>query len=171
MKIGTASDILGAIGTVGAFGVALWLLRGELVARRLHDEDRRRRDARMVAAWWDDEVGPDGFRVWVAVRNAGETPIYETVILVGPAIQPAPYPEPYGGAVGVHFGMIPPGDTAAKDIPVSSVELDIESEIPDQDGFYRGGWVELVFTDSDGRHWRRTRTGELVPRKSRSITS
>ncbi len=34
--------------------------------------------------------------------------------------------------------------------------------LPDEAGIYRGPWVEIVFRDSAGRCWRRTKRGRLV---------
>lgn len=168
---GNVAEWLAATFTGFAFLVTLILLRQEMHARAATEQDRRREDAERVAAWWHfgESMGSSEDEVVINVRNAGDTPVYDAVVFIGPAIEPIPYPS--RNAIDVHIGIIPPEETAKEAIPARTVELDIESEEPDEHGFYRGGFIELAFTDSSGRFWRRNRRGQLEQRKGRSLDS
>ena len=170
MAWGNVPEWLAAVGTLGAFGVALWLLGRQLATYRASEDDRKLRDARRVATWWEEFRDPNSnFKVRANVRNAGESPIYDTAVFLGPAVGTEGRPPP--DKVTLHFGTVAPGNTSTIAIEASMVELDIETEVSDEDGFFRGGWIEVVFTDSAGRYWRRDRKGQLIERKDRSMDS
>lgn len=79
------TDWLTAVGTVGAFGVALYLLSVQM--RDRHDE-RVRGQARLVAAWIDElrtEPQEDAqqrsfLRATVIVQNESSEPVYHVVV-------------------------------------------------------------------------------------------
>lgn len=54
MTLTDAASVLSAGGTVGAFGVALYLLSVQIRDRRAEARDRRAAQARLVSAWFDD---------------------------------------------------------------------------------------------------------------------
>ena len=79
------TDWLTAIGTVGAFGVALYLLSIQI--RDRHDE-RVRGQARLVAAWIDelheepqnDAQQPTLWKANVVIQNDSSEPVYHVVV-------------------------------------------------------------------------------------------
>ncbi len=80
------------------------------------------------------------------VRNAGETPIYSTVLYYTPNAGSRA-----GETMEVVFGVVPPGSTHSH--PVDGAWRTNE---------YRQPGVAVAFTDASGGHWRRTEMGELL---------
>ena len=86
------TDWLTAVGTVGAFGVALYLL--SLQMRDRHDE-RVSGQARLVAAWiddWIDERQKDDpqhtfLRAIIVIQNDSSEPIYRVVVRLGVGVR------------------------------------------------------------------------------------
>jgi len=75
---GTVPDWVTAFGTLAAFAVALRLLAKELAARREYEEDRRRDQARLVAAWVERFIAMAPTNQYVVVlRNGSEEPVYD----------------------------------------------------------------------------------------------
>jgi hypothetical protein len=152
------TDILQAIGTVGAFAVALFLLGVELASRRAR-EDQRRDQARHISAWVDEwprlsasasasepERGPNPLAVRLKVHNGSEEPIHGCLVKVC-------VPLPDDQDKEVEFGpvhIIPPHRPY-------TYSLDLPSR-PE----YRPYVSDLFFTDSAGRMWHRGSYGELV---------
>jgi hypothetical protein len=190
---GSIPEWVAAVGTVGAFAIALWLLGAQLRTYRASEQNRIQRDATRVSAWWSTsesmEVGlrerlatrraPEHL-VTVHIRNSGENPIYDCIVYLGPTREPPPgvptrEPPPGGGgredAWDFHFPIVPGGQTLTASTPSAYFTLEPQDHWPDEQGFYRGPWVEVVFTDSAGRHWRRTKRGQLTQRESPSVES
>ncbi len=181
---GTLPEWLAAVGTLGAFGVALWLLGAQLRTYRASEHDRIQSDATRISAWWSlPESVEIGLRerirtrraperrheVTVHVRNSSDNPVYDCIVYLGPTRQPNP-----GGredAWDFHFPIVPGGHTMRASTPSEYFVLEPQDHLPDDAGFYRGPWIEIVFTDSAGRHWRRTRRRGLVQRKGPSVDS
>src|SRR5438309_7533077 len=68
--------LLGAIGTVGAFAVGLYLLWVRVL-------DRRQAQARLVAAWlagWPDKARPGSYVYTVRAENRSTEPVYGVLV-------------------------------------------------------------------------------------------
>lgn len=181
---GSVPEWAAALGTLGALTVALWLLGGQLRTYRASEEDRVQRDASRISAWWSlPESIEIGLRKRIATRRAPErrhevtihvrissdNPVYDCIVYLGPTRQPTP-----GGredAWDFHFPIVPGGHTLTRSTPSEYLVLEPQDHLPDESGFYRGPWVEIVFTDSTGRHWRRSRRGQLVQRAGPAVDS
>lgn len=175
MQWGTVPEWLAAVGTLGAFVAALWLLGAQLRTYQASEHDRVQRDATRISAWWSlPERVETGLRqriatrraaerrheVTVHVRNSSDNPVYDCIVYLGPTRQPTP-----GGredAWDFHFPIIPGGHTLTASAPSAYFLLEPQDHLPDEAGIYRGPWVEIVFRDSAGRCWRRTKRGRLV---------
>jgi hypothetical protein len=134
---GTLPDWLAAAGTIGAFFAGLRLLRKELDTRREALEDRRRAQARLVAAWTDIQpvpglLGPPitipPYEHVFFVRNGSEEPVYDVSIIM--VAEDSPYaddPEAAwrkdgaleAGAMHAHFSIVPPGERIRNTIPAA----------------------------------------------------
>lgn len=78
---------LSAIGTVGAFAVALWLLGVQTLDHRAQSRDQRMAQASLVSAWLRDilESKPGArefYELVVRVRNHSAEPVYWVSIRV-----------------------------------------------------------------------------------------
>lgn len=147
---GDIASWFSAVGTVGALGVAMWLLIEDLRDRRNNRELEKRRVARRISGWCDTK--DDHAILWI--QNLAEEPAYDVVGYVGKAgtdLEVLPeegnlYMEPV-------FGVVPPG-----------TKLDFRI---DDKRFYSGDIfpdipaVAVEFTDPDGNHWRRLSDGSL----------
>jgi hypothetical protein len=172
---GTLPDWLAAAGTIGAFFAGLRLLRKELDTRREALEDRRRAQARLVAAWTDIQpvpglLGPPitipPYEHVFFVRNGSEEPVYDVSIIM--VAEDSPYaddPEAAwrkdgaleAGAMHAHFSIVPPGERIRNTIPAAVAP----SPYPP---------CALSFTDAQERRWKRYPNGRLEgpsePRRS-----
>lgn len=165
---GNVPEWIAAVGSLGALAVALWLLGAQLRTYRTSEQDRIQSDATRVSAWWSTpEIAPV---VSVHIRNAGDNPVYDCVVFLGPSRQPPP-DSSRTDSWDFHFPIVPAGETLTKSVPSEHFILESQDHLPDQHGFFRGAWVEIVFTDSAGRFWSRKRDGQLVKRKGPSMDS
>ncbi len=142
VRFGDLPSWFAAVGTVGALGVSLWLLRQQIQDRRVQSADRRAAQARLVAGW------AEGFRfagvpfpeVVLRVRNGSDLPVYEVSIR-------AAY-----GVVGTfvrQLGSIGPDETR---------ELRIQLPDPPRAD---PSTPEMQFTDAGQRRWLRDAEGTL----------
>lgn len=128
--------VIGAIGTVGAFGVGLYLLGAQVL-------DRRRAQARLVSAWLKeirkDEKPPLIFVI--RAENGSTEPVYAVSVQLV-----------YGnsGTFVRDVGVLGPGEAAELDLTIPGMRpID---PAPD-----------ITFTDAAGRHWTRYgRSGSLI---------
>ena len=142
--VGDAAEVFSALGTVGAFGVALYLLRQEQQREILRSEDERRSQATKVSAWLDARPTPQGGReLLFHVHNASDMPIYEVSL---PAMIPG---EDDGGEVEF-IGLVPPGQTATRPAPRAWIKSYLTPEP-----------VPIEFLDSSGQQWTRDEQGGL----------
>jgi hypothetical protein len=82
VRLGDLPGWFAAIGTVGAFGISLWLLAQQMRDRRVQSAERRAAQARLVAAWEEDldlEAKPFP-QVVLMVRNGSDLPVYNVSI-------------------------------------------------------------------------------------------
>lgn len=140
-----APNELTAIGTVGAFGVALYLLRVQILDRRAEASDRRTAQARLVAAWLadlierpeaDDKLFAD---LVVLVYNGSAEPVYGVVVKVEVGVRGSFVRRPFvlGPQETREFRILAPG------LPRGQPA------------------VSISFKDSAGRQWMRSSTGVL----------
>jgi hypothetical protein len=135
LELGTLPEWVDAIGTTLAFFVAFAVL---LFDRR----ERRRRQAGQIAAWL--ERGDS--KVILHVINASDAVAYN--VQVTPQLLHRVYDE-------VNYPLIGPG----KDETPLTIELPGNQQVSND---YLG--VEMSFTDSAGRRWKRLRSGRLKRR-------
>jgi hypothetical protein len=154
---GTVPDWLAAIGTVAAFGVTYRLLRKELAAHRLYEEDRRRAQGRLVNAWlelrWrsNSEAEP-----WFTVKNASDEPVYQVKITIVPA--------------GSRFAADPEAARGQTDMIVGGEYRQLLPQESRQQSIDDVEWtfatwalvLGLSFTDSRGLRWERSPDGSLT---------
>lgn len=155
---GTVPDWFAAVGTVGAFAIGLWLLRGEISAGEQRDrevearaEDRRREQASLVALWASGDLVLEPQRApnnrtytSMTVHNASSLPITDVFAVVNrPGIQTSPQDG--------HRSVLGPGE-----IIVSSLASDCQPPyaVPMEA-------LEVRFVDAAGRRWVRDGRGRL----------
>jgi hypothetical protein len=143
---GPAPDWLTAIGTVGAFAVALVLLGRE-------QEDRRRAQARRVSVLPTGvKVDDDGIE-WFSLkaRNNSEEPVYEVRAAMMSDLNP--------------FAQDPEAAPIRPDIetlwPVLLAAEGSEYRFNVKQLGVRPGVVGFSFTDAQGRRWKRLPNGRL----------
>jgi hypothetical protein len=148
VEVGTLAEWFAAVGTIGAFVVALILLGRQMRAYRAAEDDRTRGQARGVAVWTRiaGQHNSNEVRREIIVRNSSDTPIYNCVAFA------SQYWEPPEFNFSVQIGTLPPDEDCVTEIP--------EGELSDPE-VVRGPRVEVAFTDARGRHWRRLSSGEL----------
>ncbi|MEQ1699266.1 MAG: hypothetical protein ABMA25_04105 [Ilumatobacteraceae bacterium] len=141
MELGTIPDWIGAIGTTGAFIVAVGLLGREL-------RDRRVAQARLVSAWVTEVDNNQQEPITsVVVQNRSGEPVYEVTLSWFDPVAHADVGE--GGEILIHLTVLPP-DTrqqAADSVPTRMGHLPA---------------LTLSFTDSSDRRW--TRRGSSLNR-------
>lgn len=95
-----------AIGTVGAFSIALYLLWLNIVDRRSIQLRETESSCRSVSAWYD--LGGEKPVIWV--QNLGREPVYDLVVYVGNADVDFNAPcDDSNYYIEVVFDIIPPG--------------------------------------------------------------
>jgi hypothetical protein len=154
MTLNDAASLLSAVGTVGAFGVAIYLLSVQIRDRRGEASDRRAAQARLVSAWFDDvspvndvfapagESRPKFFEVIVLVRNGSTEPVYRVVVRT------------HVGNLGDYVrqpGTLGPGETRELRILVPPDDMHI--------GMPR---VDILLRDSAGAQWMRRSDGAFT---------
>lgn len=140
------ANLFSAIGTVGAFAVAMYLLRKEHKREERHDEEARRSQAVKVSAWIEARPLVHGGReLAFHVHNASAMPIYEVSL-------PMPIPTRDGQAHEAEFiGLVPPGQTVQRPAPK---EWAVSYFSPEP--------IQIEFLDSSGQHWTRDEQGFLT---------
>jgi len=140
------ANLFSAVGTVGAFAVAMYLLRKEHRREEHHDEQTRRSQAVKVSAWIEARPLRDGGReLAFHVHNASDMPIYEVSL-------PIPIPTGDGQPNEAEFiGLVPPGQTVQRPAPKHWAA-----------SYFSPEPVQLEFLDSSGQHWTRDEQGFLT---------
>lgn len=141
-----SANIFSSIGTVGAFGIGMFLLRKEHHREELLDDERRRSQAVSVSAWIEAKPTAHGGRsLAFHVHNASAMPIYEVSL-------PMPVPGGDGRTHEAEFiGLVPPGQTVQRPAPQEWAA-----------SYFSPEPVEIEFLDSSGRHWTRDEQGFLT---------
>ena len=143
ISVSDAADIFSAIGTVGAFGVVMYLLRKEQQREAARSEDERRAQAARVSAWLETSPTSHGGReLLFHVHNASDMPIYEVEL---------PLPSPDGAEATEFVGLVPPGQTIRRPAPADWLRSYVDPEP-----------IQIEFQDSAGRRWTRDEQGTLA---------
>lgn len=140
------ANLFNAIGTVGAFAVAMYLLRKEHSREERHDEEARRSQAVKVSAWIEARPLVHGGReLAFHVHNASDMPIYEVSL-------PMPILAGDAQATEAEFiGLVPPGQTVQRPAPKEWAA-----------SYFSPEPVQIEFLDSSGEHWTRNEQGFLT---------
>jgi hypothetical protein len=142
--ISDAANVFSALGTVGAFAVAMYLLRNEQHREARRTEDERRSQAAKVSAWLETRPTPQGGRdLLFHVHNASDMPIYEVSL-------PSMIPGEDGDdeAEEEFIGLVPPGQTITRPAPRDWMK-----------SYFTPEPVRITFLDSSGNHWARDEQG------------
>ena len=76
--VGMGANVFSSLGTVGAFGVGMLLMRQEHRREEAREEEDRRGQAVMVSAWIEaHRTAAGGRELMFHVHNASQMPIYE----------------------------------------------------------------------------------------------
>jgi hypothetical protein len=146
ISVSEAADVFSAIGTVGAFGVAMYLLRKEQQRETDRREDERRAQAARVSAWLETRPTPNGGReLLFHVHNAGDMPIYEVSL---PTMTPGEE-----NTEAQFIGLVPPGQTIVRAAPRDWIK-----------NYFTPEPVQIEFLDSGGNQWIRDEQGALSER-------
>ncbi len=143
---------LGAIGSVGALAVALFLLNGELKARHRDDEEHARAQAGAVSIWveWSDADRLNS-SAEVTILNRSSAAIYDCRVGVAS-------PDSSDGQFSWRLPVVPPSDVALKrQLPAVRLQGQANAEWPSALGL---PVVQMTFADVYGRRWRITSAGQ-----------
>jgi hypothetical protein len=157
--IDAIANVFSAVGTVGAFTVAMVLFRREQRREEVRDEEERRDQAVKVSAWIEAVRGTHGGREIVFhVHNASAMPIYEVSLLtpipgIGDDDRDNDGIEEHDEAEFI--GLVPPGQTIRRPAPPEWTRT-----------YYAPEPVPIEFRDSSGQPWTRDDTGALITRTS-----
>lgn len=144
--VSSAADVFSAVGTVGAFGTGMYLLRKEHQREELQDDERRRDQAVKVSAWLEPHRDAHGVQqLAFHVHNASEMPIYEVSLS-----NQVPGADDDGDEVEF-IGLVPPGQTVRRPAPKDWAK-----------SYFAPEPVEIEFLDSGGVLWRRDEQGVLT---------
>jgi len=142
--VGMGANVFSSLGTVGAFGVGMLLMRQEHRREEAREEEDRRGQAVMVSAWIEaHRTAAGGRELMFHVHNASQMPIYE--VSVRNAIVDAGEPEE-----AEFIGLVPPGQTIRRPAPKEWLA-----------SYHSPEPVEIEFLDSSGRRWTRDEQGAL----------
>src|SRR3954447_10749348 len=146
LSVSDAANIFSAIGTVGAFGVALYLLRKEQQREAIRSEDERRAQAARVSALLETRpTARGGGELLFPVHTASDMPIYEVSL---PTMTPGEE-----DSEAEFIGLVPPGQTIMRAAPREWIKTYFSPEP-----------VQIEFLDSSGHQWTRDEQGGLDER-------
>jgi hypothetical protein len=131
-QLGSVPDWIGAIGTTLAFFVAFIVLFLDL-------RERRRAQASQVAAWFERDTS----NVTLHVANSSGVPIYK--VRVSPQFLKVDYET-------ISYPLLEP----RKDVSPLTIPLPGGNQVSNE---FLG--VQMLFSDSAGRRWKRLRNGKL----------
>jgi hypothetical protein len=142
------------VGTLAAFAVALRLLAKELETRREALEDRRRAQARLVAAWTttpstSGSLPDQPSRFELVTRNGSDEPVYAVLVSLLWTVVNLGY-----------SGMVVSG-AVASEATYTVLGPQSEERVTHSEAFTPAGLVRVEFTDSQGYRWRRGPRGDL----------
>lgn len=169
LLLGNVSEALAALFTGAAFAATAWTLRLQQISREDDKRVAERRQAGRVSAIVDREprhVRAGAVGVMVTVHNASDEPIFET------RVSHLAYGTDERTAYQI-LGTLAPGQSETQMIAVTTPQPDdiaaqgrptgssrLIANMAERGAFPH--FVDLAFTDSEGRHWVRTADGVLV---------
>jgi hypothetical protein len=157
--LGSVPEWIGAIGTVGAFAIAIGIYWREV-------QEGRKSQAILISAWWSrvDPQGKDigtfgdaqpredvGFRLWI--KNSSQEAVYDCFLLaeaqphaardgdVGP-LDLGRFASFADGHILVGAGVVPPGEALQYFVDGTQIRS--------------LGGTTVLFRDAAGRSWRRS---------------
>jgi hypothetical protein len=141
VHFGTFPEWFAAVGTVGALGVSLWLVKQQHDDRQDERREKRSSQARQVSIWVDGvEETETNMIVSYIAQNASSNPIYQV---------DARLPTGTQGTFVRYLGMMGPSEKRRVRIMVGRAQP-VGDKAP-----------EIVFVDSNDRTWHRGRRGVL----------
>lgn len=151
--IGAVGAILAALGGLGAFAVAAWVLRPQLREFRAQQGERESRQARLVSAWPMRRERRLAGRV-VVIRNSSDQPIYKCLLWLIASSTPRGDPKapPFALRPAVWTTVLAPHD-------------DFRYELRGTRGSPRPRHrpaTEVIFQDDNGICWWRDQAGKLA---------
>jgi hypothetical protein len=150
--VGAIGALIAAVGGVGAFAVAAWVLRPQLREYYAQQKERENRQARLVSAWPMSRQTQAEGRVLV-IRNSSDQPIYRCLLWQ------ITLSKPRGDAEIPPFTLRPSAWTT-----VLAPHDDFRYELRSTQGSPRPRHrpaVELIFQDDNGLSWWRDQWGRL----------
>jgi hypothetical protein len=169
-----------AVGTVGAFAVALYLLWVQINDRRKEARERVTAQARLLAAWVADiaereHEDPSAFyAVTVRASNGSTAPVYDVAVTTDLGVRGSHERNP--DVLGPHetrdFVITAPREPRGQPLAMvvrdafltedgSRIELEDGSGVLLLENYVPA--VSISFVDSAGRRWIRQPKGELQP--------
>ena len=150
--VGATGALVAALGGIGAFAVAAWVLRPQLREYRAQQKERETRQARLVSAWpMSRRTEADG-RMLV-IRNSSDQPIYRCILwLITPS-------KPRGDTGMPPFALRPSAWTTVL-APHDEFRYELGSTRGSPRPTHRPA-VELMFQDDNGLSWWRDQWGKL----------
>jgi hypothetical protein len=150
--VSAVGSLIAALGALGAFVIAAWVLTPQLREYRAQQKERETRQARLVSAWPMRRQTQAEGRVLV-IRNSSDQPIYRCLLwLITPS-------KPRGSVENPPFALRPSAWTT-----VLAPHDDFRYELRDTRDSPRPRHrptVELVFQDDNGLSWWRGQDGRL----------
>jgi hypothetical protein len=157
IDLGSLPEWVGALGTIGAFAIAIGIYWREV-------QEQRRAQAVLISAWWSrvDPQGKDigsfgdvqlredvGYRLWI--KNSSQEAVYHCFLLAEAqpreegageaAIDLGRFASFVDGQIVVAAGVVPPAEALQYFVDGTQIRS--------------LGGVTIVFQDSAGRSWRR----------------
>jgi hypothetical protein len=151
MQASIAGDTAAWFAAVGTVGTPIFLVY-DFVGRERQDRAERVRSAASKVAYWPELEGERTVRF--VVRNAGELPVYEALVVTNDVI--------LGAVRNLLVGTLPPGESTRL-VPAEDVDNvdpdELRVTLRNKPEFLSQG---LYFTDGGGRRWRRDSKGALA---------
>ncbi len=152
MKTINWAEWLSAIGTIGAFGVSLFLLWMQQRDNQKISREKDSTQARQISVWIGESKSSSKYKkLWV--QNLSEEPIYHLVARYGKmGVDFNKLPATNNNYIDLVWGNLPPKAKESETISAEFVSGDYFPDIPS---------VEIEFTDANSKHWRRNAMGNI----------
>ncbi|MES2737212.1 MAG: hypothetical protein V4672_12890 [Verrucomicrobiota bacterium] len=140
VQSGSVADWVAAVGTAGSLFAALYMINKERKERRRIADELPFQQALLVNAWSESEK--EGHVLFA--HNGTNQPVFDVMVYASP-VDYVPHESGPSHKVEVLFGTLAPGRLLDDKAQTEKLNSDRFGEPT----------VELEFTDSAGRHWRR----------------
>jgi hypothetical protein len=157
MLASVAGDLAAWFAAVGTVGTLVWLVYNFARGERRRRAEHVRAQASKIAYWPELEGDRE---VRFVVRNTGELPVYEAVLVTSDTLLQR--------VRNLAIGTLPPGDTR-RSVPAEDVTADSDKlrvTLANKPDWFSSG---LWFTDGDGLRWVRDPLGGLGQVQARSL--